>query len=410
MAAELYPSPKFQAFDESGVPLASGKVYTYEPGTTTDRTTWTEAAQDTANANPVILDSRGEADIWFEGAYKIVVTKSDDTAVWTVDNVSREVSSVLDSNGNEVLKLSATASAVNQITITNAATGNAPSIKATGDDTNIDLELDSKGSGTVKILDDISVTDEVRLLDSDASNYVGFTSPATVSSNVIWTLPSTAGSTGDVLSTDGAGVLSFSSSDAGRLLQLDVYTSSDTWTKPSGTTAVLVYVTGGGGGGAGCNLANQGAPGGGAGATAIEYITSGIGSTETITIGAAGSGGSTSGGSGGTGGTSSFGAHCSAVGGTGGALSGSAGGAAGTATGGSINAAGGMGDSGVLADAHGGMGGSSFWGGGGSGGSGDSSGSGGNAFGSGGGGGAKITANRAGGAGAAGLILVFSYS
>lgn len=56
------------------------------------------------------------------------------------------VTSINDANGNEVIKTPATASAVNEITVTNAATGNAPTISATGDDTDIDLKLAAKGT------------------------------------------------------------------------------------------------------------------------------------------------------------------------------------------------------------------------------------------------------------------------
>lgn len=57
--------------------------------------------------------------------------------------------SIDDANGNEVIKTPATSSAVNEITVTNAATGNKPKIEATGGDTNIDLDLRGKGTGTV---------------------------------------------------------------------------------------------------------------------------------------------------------------------------------------------------------------------------------------------------------------------
>jgi len=57
----------------------------------------------------------------------------------------------IDVNGNEIAKSSATASAVNEITFTNAATGNGPTISATGDDTNIDINLAPKGTGQFKI-------------------------------------------------------------------------------------------------------------------------------------------------------------------------------------------------------------------------------------------------------------------
>jgi len=59
---------------------------------------------------------------------------------------------ILDHNSNEVVKAGVgTASAVNEVTVTNAATGNAPTISATGGDTNIDLALIGKGTGTVDL-------------------------------------------------------------------------------------------------------------------------------------------------------------------------------------------------------------------------------------------------------------------
>ena len=58
---------------------------------------------------------------------------------------------ILDSAGLEQVKFVATGTAVNEITLTNAAAGNAPAISATGDDTNIDLTLAGKGSGAVTL-------------------------------------------------------------------------------------------------------------------------------------------------------------------------------------------------------------------------------------------------------------------
>ena len=58
---------------------------------------------------------------------------------------------ITDENGNEQLIFQTTSSAVNQFDITNAATGNAPSISATGGDTNIDIALVPKGSGETKV-------------------------------------------------------------------------------------------------------------------------------------------------------------------------------------------------------------------------------------------------------------------
>lgn len=59
--------------------------------------------------------------------------------------------SIVDANGNEIIKTAATvASAVNEVTVTNAATTTAPSITATGGDTNISLTLAGKGTGVVQ--------------------------------------------------------------------------------------------------------------------------------------------------------------------------------------------------------------------------------------------------------------------
>lgn len=58
---------------------------------------------------------------------------------------------ILDENSNEWATFVTTGSAVNQLTVTNAATGNAPTLTATGDDTNVPLKIDAKGTGTIGI-------------------------------------------------------------------------------------------------------------------------------------------------------------------------------------------------------------------------------------------------------------------
>ncbi len=85
--------------------------------------------------------------------------------------------SILDTNGNELFLLTATSSAVNELTYANAATGNKPTLTATGDDTNIGVSIQPKGSGTITL---------------DAL-----------------TFPAADGSADQVLTTNGSGVLSF---------------------------------------------------------------------------------------------------------------------------------------------------------------------------------------------------------
>ena len=91
MPAILIPTGK-QAFTTSaGIPLNGGKVYTYVSGTTTLKTTWADAAQTTPNANPVILSSRGEATIFWNGAYKVTLRDSADALIWTVDGIQATI-------------------------------------------------------------------------------------------------------------------------------------------------------------------------------------------------------------------------------------------------------------------------------------------------------------------------------
>ena len=88
--ANLMPLPKMR-FTNAGRPLVGGKVFFYVAGTTTPKTTFKDRAQATANTNPVILDSNGEADIWLEmGYYKVVLKTSTDVVVWTVDGVAAD--------------------------------------------------------------------------------------------------------------------------------------------------------------------------------------------------------------------------------------------------------------------------------------------------------------------------------
>jgi hypothetical protein len=107
-----------------------------------------------------------------------------------VNDTSPQLGGMLDINGNaigdgslELLKFVETASAVNELTITNNSTGNNPILSATGGDTNIDLAITPKGSGNI-VLDGIK-------------------------------FPNADGSADQILTTNGSGILSFVDNSGG---------------------------------------------------------------------------------------------------------------------------------------------------------------------------------------------------
>lgn len=93
MAVVNFNYPKFKyTIASTGQPGAGYKLFTYEEGTSTKKTTWTSLAKTGENTNPIILDANGEADVWIDGNYKFVLAPSTDTdpptsPVWTYDAV-----------------------------------------------------------------------------------------------------------------------------------------------------------------------------------------------------------------------------------------------------------------------------------------------------------------------------------
>lgn len=91
--ASLTPTPKQQIYGSDGNPLVGGKIYTYAAGTTTPLATYTDAGAGTANTNPIILNSLGQANIWLASAssYKFSVYTSADVLLYTVDNIATPI-------------------------------------------------------------------------------------------------------------------------------------------------------------------------------------------------------------------------------------------------------------------------------------------------------------------------------
>lgn len=86
----------YQGFKNDGTPNAGGTINFYEPGTTTDKDTYTTSDLTTANANPVVLDANGRATIWLNGNYKCVIKDSDGNTIRTEDLINPADASVTD--------------------------------------------------------------------------------------------------------------------------------------------------------------------------------------------------------------------------------------------------------------------------------------------------------------------------
>lgn len=91
---QIGPTPVQRFVDGNGNALANGKLFTYVAGTNTKQASYTDSTGATPNTNPVVLNSRGEANVWLDTTktYKLVLSPSTDSdpptnSIWTVDNL-----------------------------------------------------------------------------------------------------------------------------------------------------------------------------------------------------------------------------------------------------------------------------------------------------------------------------------
>lgn len=86
------PMPQLRAKFTSklGIPLSGCKVYTYEPSSDIPKTTWIDIDKTVENTNPILLDAAGEADIYLDGLYRIVVKDRFGFVVYDVEKMGYE--------------------------------------------------------------------------------------------------------------------------------------------------------------------------------------------------------------------------------------------------------------------------------------------------------------------------------
>lgn len=102
--ASLLPNTKLMFLGNDGKPLVGGKIYTFDSGTNTPRATYADAAGSTLNTNPIILDSRGEALVFWNGSYRVRLCDAFDNILWTADSISEiNLSYRTGSNGSVIV-------------------------------------------------------------------------------------------------------------------------------------------------------------------------------------------------------------------------------------------------------------------------------------------------------------------
>jgi len=92
MAVNLSPIGNGQQFfDNTGLPLNAGLLYTYQAGSTTPLTTYTDIGGTIANTNPIVLDTSGRlmSEVWLTYGYnyKFVLKTSAGVTIGTYDNI-----------------------------------------------------------------------------------------------------------------------------------------------------------------------------------------------------------------------------------------------------------------------------------------------------------------------------------
>ena len=233
--AWILGNPKFQAIYNDAA-VNGGTLYFYEPGTTTGKSAYptiADAAAETNGFTSKLLDAQGQpttTDMFvMNGSYKLVLKDSAAATLWTVDNVEGQ-DDIFDVNGKELIKFTAIASAVNEFTITNAATASGPILSATGGDTDIDINFQAKGAGEYNFKSTSSQSAEIRLFEDtdNGTNYIGYKPPAALTASTTFTEPDGDGAANTFKLTNGSGTLAWSTMTGVVATQAEMETATST--------------------------------------------------------------------------------------------------------------------------------------------------------------------------------------
>ena len=143
-------------------PLLTETFYFIKNGTSGAYTVQLKAISGSGATVTFAADDKGYKIIYLDGVatntgvYEVPLGEAGDVTLTGTQTLTNKTltapkigTSILDTSGNELLLLTATGSAVNELTLANASTGNGPILSATGE-TNVDINLNPKGTGSLK--------------------------------------------------------------------------------------------------------------------------------------------------------------------------------------------------------------------------------------------------------------------